>query len=863
MKKNSLSIIVVLILTVFILFRANISISLASGQVWSGPTTQIIRGEEGTRLLINGQKVNPIYLELNGESEDIANNNWTIFDYELKMACQNGIPIIGVEPLNRHPYHLDTLIQHLNQYCPQAYLIPRFYLNPYETELAGLMKAMSPDGNIINHSDFRVLSQAWIDQRKQLIRDFLQYLDSKYPGKIIGAHFAYFTSQEWFTAPLYTDGKAYYVDYSDETASAFCQWLQQNKGTTSCKLPTVFERSKANYGNIFLYGADDTSSRAIAYNRFFSEMVSNAIISMAQEIKNISGNKALTMTIYGYFYELGAIRPLSSSGHLAMDKLLKSKAIDAIIAPYSYLYGRNVGDAMFPSGPADSPGLYGKIWFTEDDTRTILCQKAPISACTSVPSASMNSLASTQNTLKRNIITSALHGNGHYFFDLMQKGWFGRPDAPAESQAIWQTISESLNQVSKIKTNSETPYEPEIAVFVDDYSQSFLPVHPDVTTNGVDGGQFMQFLKALVPDMAANIARSGAPVRHYMLSDLLQSNFPAQKIKLALFLNTVKMTTPVRLAIRQKLENGGKTLVYTYASGLIGDVDAGPTPDNIADLTGLPVKQGYTTSQFLRSNFTYGGVSENFGDFSFKIDPWFFIEPVDTSMAVLGNYIDATPRPSVVKKDFGTYKVIYSATPGLSAKAFREIAKQAGVHIFTSQEGDVVEAMGNTIMVYAKGSGTRTIYLPMTAKWVIKDNGDSESQICTSCSSFNVSLTDGETAIFRWGMSTITVNQPSISASIPNATPMPTSTSTSISISTPTSIPISTLASTTSAIKSTSASTLTAPTQTSTSTSAKFFTPLNCSQYSSSKDKLMCNYFNTLLQLYNSLIKLLQAKISN
>ena len=52
-------------------------------------------------------------------------------------------------------------------------------------------------------------------------------------------------------------------------------------------------------------------------------------------------------------------------------------------------------------------------------------------------------------------------------------------------------------------------------------------------------------------------------------------------------------------------------------------------------------------------------------------------------------------------------------------------------------------------------------------------------------------------------------------------------------------------------------------TSTQSSTSTLIFTPLNCSQYSSSKDKLMCNYFNTLLQLYNLLIKLLQAKISN
>jgi parallel beta-helix repeat protein len=94
--------------------------------------------------------------------------------------------------------------------------------------------------------------------------------------------------------------------------------------------------------------------------------------------------------------------------------------------------------------------------------------------------------------------------------------------------------------------------------------------------------------------------------------------------------------------------------------------------------------------------------------------------------------------------------------------------------------------------------------------------------------------TAGNISVLSSSVSTKTLTQTS-SIFVPPTISTPTTTSTKISTSTQSSTPTSTL----------------------------IFTPLNCFQHSSSKDKLMCNYFNTLLQLYNLLIKLLQAKISN
>ena len=59
------------------------------------------------------------------------------------------------------------------------------------------------------------------------------------------------------------------------------------------------------------------------------------IDALAAAAKEVSSGKLLTMAYYGYHYELAGSR-LPGSGHLALQQLLESPYLDAIVSPYMY-----------------------------------------------------------------------------------------------------------------------------------------------------------------------------------------------------------------------------------------------------------------------------------------------------------------------------------------------------------------------------------------------------------------------------------------------------------------------------------------------------------------------------------------------
>merc|ERR1712216_1059220 len=118
-------------------------------------------------------------------------------------------------------------------------------------------------------------------------------------------------------------------------------------------------------------------------------------------------DKGLVITFYGYLTELGA--NLAGSGHLALSQMLRDPNIDAIVSPYKYdqMY-RQPSGPMIPMGPFDSPRLFGKLWISEDDTRTSL-------AFSSVGGPkSCYTRACDHQMMRRNLLTSVLHGSGLY-----------------------------------------------------------------------------------------------------------------------------------------------------------------------------------------------------------------------------------------------------------------------------------------------------------------------------------------------------------------------------------------------------------------------------------------------------------------
>ena len=266
----------------------------------------------------------------------------------------------------------------------------------------------------------------------------------------------------------------------------------------------------------------------------------------------------------------------------------------------------------------DSPALHQKLWISEDDTRTSLACPAGQSSCTDAPPGWLDcedALCDTQ-LMKRNILTSALHGAAVYAFDLRLGGWFGKPAAAAAAvtvvaasntstitststnntnatttTAIWNAAASARTAAAKIyNMSADAPLllQPEIAVFYDDTSFGHLRL------NGVGTGLDYVAPGEGMEDLPSIITQTGAPARHYHISDLLLPSRATTfaSIKLALFPNAFVLDDELRSAIAAFANDSTKVLLFYYAPGIIDASTGSINVDGVRQLIGCPLLRG-------------------------------------------------------------------------------------------------------------------------------------------------------------------------------------------------------------------------------------------------------------------------------
>src|SRR5262249_19626623 len=92
----------------------------------------------------------------------------------------------------------------------------------------------------------------------------------------------------------------------------------------------------------------------------------------ARALKEEVRGEKLVFAFYGYLFDVaGFPNGAQVSGHLLTERVLRCPDIDVLCAPVSYLDREAGGSGPF-MGPVDSVQLHGKLWITEDDTRTYL-----------------------------------------------------------------------------------------------------------------------------------------------------------------------------------------------------------------------------------------------------------------------------------------------------------------------------------------------------------------------------------------------------------------------------------------------------------------------------------------------------------
>ena len=517
---------------------------------------------------------------------------------------------------------------------------------------------------------------------------------------ILGWHVAAGDCGEW----SYAWGETC-TDYSPAQVAAFRQWLAARYGTddalrrawgradaslAGAPIPPPDRRYRGSWGDLF----EPAKERdVIDYLRFHSQAVADSICHFARVAKKACRRQHLVGAFYGYSIST-SWRPASwhDCGHHALARVLACRDIDFVCDPYVYR-DRYPGQACVPQSLPEAIRLAGKLHLLEDDTRTFLTAEGKIGRCPD--------LATTIGVLRRNWAAAATQASGLWWME-QGPGWFEHPEILADLGRL-RTLHGSLPPTALRSTA-------EIAVVISQVSQPFMAQTPNLV---------MPFIS---DQIIRELSFVGAPFDLILSSDLPH----AANYKLLIFPVSYFVPEAERRRIRA-LCRPGRTILWLHAPGLM--TDKGADPKAASALTGITLELAQiggpahvritdfasALTKGLPPGYVYGTHR--------RVAP--LLEVADPKALVLGfagstalNAQDgvgwklATYRGAgLAVKEVGGARVIFSATGPVPAPLLRNIAREAGVHLY-SEAGDVVYASRGLLAVHYASSGRRTLRIP-------------------------------------------------------------------------------------------------------------------------------------------------------
>lgn len=399
----------------------------------------------------------------------------------------------------------------------------------------------------------------------------------------------------------------------------------------------------------------------------------------------------LSVVFYGYHCLGGGSL---CGAHGALDKLLALDCLDIIAAPHYYNRRLPGQDAYFRAFPA-TIARHGKLFFDEADERTTLGKCSYACGGRLIPDTSYDAI----NFLRREFGNAITHCVGFWFMDI-DNGMFRSPD-------YWTEIARAKyygDRAMKLPWRRVS----EIAVICDNAGRFRLPAE-----NIIDSAANESFLGKQFPEFT----HLGAPFDLYSTDDITIDAL--SKYRMIAVIDGIALSTEARTALKS-LQKDGRTFVWFYGAGAFDPADGVFSAENISDLTGL--KFTLTNDQPMQR----GTVFPN----------WNF-------------WLECRYKPGFLPleamADFDTWSSWYFGLPNASSEKLREIARKAGVFIY-SETSDVFSVSESALMLHASFSGPKTIRLPKAKKVTDMISGNLVGKHITD---FSFSLERGETALFE------------------------------------------------------------------------------------------------------------------
>ena len=621
-------------------------------------------------------------------------------------------------------------------------------------EKAHVRAVTKPDGTVEMREPYATPSYAsdlWLTDACRYLKALCGQLIARGLGdNVLGILIGGGDSCEWVKVGPMEDWAS---DYSKPMQIAFRKWLTEKYGSdaalraawaddsvslTDDLVPSPSAQSET---AMYLFRDPVKGRPVIDFFECLADRVAHDIVTLGGAVKEASGRCWLAGVFYGYIQEMvwdngffGQGAPDSDcehsaaarSGHAGLAKVLASPDIDFLSSPYSYGCRGIGGEAGFMS-PDQSVRNAGKLWYSEEDTRT--------------PNWSVdngygqaNTVAELEEILKRQFSNILIHQSAAWWCDWSKGPEYGSYDFPQAMALFRRLVQLGAHNLTLPHRESVS----EIAVVIDAQSSFYRS-----TDNNLD-----------IPiwrSRAWAISRMGAPVDYVLLSDVLSG--AAKPYKMYYMLNVFHLSDADAAKLKSVVEKDRILTLWMYAPGYSSDVTL--DPENICRVTGFPVKmrpRKWSVNIFA-SDFDdpvmQGLPTGTFWGTDMQIGPIFSIDADKCNAKVLGTSVSQQGRfePGFAISRRENYTYAYSVAPNVPAGVLRGLAREAGVHIYTEEE-DVFYAGHDYVMLHTVRTGDKTVRLPRSADVYDAFTG---RLIAQNTDTFTDRLERGHTRLYYFG----------------------------------------------------------------------------------------------------------------
>lgn len=570
--------------------------------------------------------------------------------------------------------------------------------NPNECALTsdGKTKTGSPALKQASFSSVKFREEAG-EQVRLLIEHMKK---SQYYKRIFGIKLSSGRTGEWMNY-----GDVYFNDVSPVALVAFKKWAKDRYNTVSA-LNAAWKTAYSDFSDIVFPELAKTSDFGIALNPetqrnvidyylFLSDVIAEDFIYYAQIVKSATENKKIVGGYFGYSWFSASYGGIGTE-HLSLEKVLSSSDVDFVASPISYsmrLLGRS---SQFMTAQ-DTVRAYGKLYLLEQDNRTAAIRNysGAWDAGTDFGIGRTHTIEDSVYELKRDFANDFINGNAYWYYDMFG-GWFDDSQIYAFMKDAKQEYDYSL-MLDSVTDNAE------VAVFISNSLYSYGVDSSDNTTYAV--------YNSLIRTQKDNLSAMGAPYDVYKTESLVNGKVKAHKVNI--ILSAFELTGEERTAITEQLKKDGQYVVFIYACGLSDGETA--NANKMSELTGFKI--GYSTDNNcnLETQITAdSGIAEGlcgvrYGNVSYRE----IIRPYVTDAEYyenLGNY-NGTRYCSLAKRNMGTWTSIFSGGVNLPAALLRNILIEAGVHVYSDSDNDIIYANSSYVALHSGVSENKTIKL--------------------------------------------------------------------------------------------------------------------------------------------------------